>query len=74
LCQVNISPGSMLWSQFSAIFDNFRRKNWRFLKNQCYDQIFAWFSFVLSQKCHFFRWIFRRKYLKNHIMSLVSLA
>jgi hypothetical protein len=21
--------GSMLWSQFSAIFDNFRRKNWR---------------------------------------------
>jgi hypothetical protein len=22
--------GSMLWSQFSAIFDNFRRKNWRF--------------------------------------------
>jgi hypothetical protein len=33
--------GSMLWSQFSAIFDNFRRKNWRFLKNQCYGQIFA---------------------------------
>jgi hypothetical protein len=24
------SLGSMLWSQFSAIFDNFRRKNWRF--------------------------------------------
>jgi hypothetical protein len=22
--------GSMLWSQFSAVFDNFRRKNWRF--------------------------------------------
>jgi hypothetical protein len=22
--------GLMLWSQFSAIFDNFRRKNWRF--------------------------------------------
>jgi hypothetical protein len=22
--------GSMLWSQFSAIFENFRRKNWRF--------------------------------------------
>jgi hypothetical protein len=22
--------GSMLWSQFSAIFDNFLRKNWRF--------------------------------------------
>jgi hypothetical protein len=22
--------GSMLWSQFSAIFENFRQKNWRF--------------------------------------------
>jgi hypothetical protein len=22
--------GSMLWSQFSAIFDNFLRKNWSF--------------------------------------------
>jgi hypothetical protein len=58
--------GSMLWSQFSAIFANFRRKNWRFLKNQCYDQNFAKFSFILSQKRLFFRWIFRRKYFKNH--------
>jgi hypothetical protein len=33
--------GSMLWSQFSAIFDNFRRKKWRFFKKQCYDQKFA---------------------------------
>jgi hypothetical protein len=24
-------PGSMLWSQFSAIFAKFRRKKWRFL-------------------------------------------
>jgi hypothetical protein len=32
----------MLRSQFSAIFVNFWQKNWRvFLKNQCYDQIFA---------------------------------
>jgi hypothetical protein len=28
----NIYQGSMLWSQFSAIFANFRRKNWRFTK------------------------------------------
>jgi hypothetical protein len=31
--KVQSSPdglGSMLWSQFSAIFANFRRKNWRF--------------------------------------------
>jgi hypothetical protein len=33
---------------------------------QCYDQKFAYFSFVLSQKRQFFRCIFRRKYLKNH--------
>jgi hypothetical protein len=37
-----------------------------FLKNQCYDQFFPKLSFVLSQKCEFFRQIFRRKYLKNH--------
>jgi hypothetical protein len=29
--------GSMLRSQFSAIFDNFRRKNWRFSQKRCYD-------------------------------------
>jgi hypothetical protein len=52
--------------QISAIFEKFRRKNWRFLKNQCYDQLFAYFSFVLSQKRQFFRRSFRRKYLKNH--------
>jgi hypothetical protein len=28
----------MLWSQFSAIFDNLRRKNGVFLKNQRYDE------------------------------------
>jgi hypothetical protein len=45
--------GSMLWSQFAAIFDNFQRKNWRFLKNQCYDQNFRRFSakkMAFSQK------------------------
>jgi hypothetical protein len=26
-----------------------------FLKNQCYDQNFAYFSFVMSQKRQFFR-------------------
>jgi hypothetical protein len=36
----------MLWSQFSAIFEDFRQKNGVFLKNQCYDQIFSWFSCV----------------------------
>jgi hypothetical protein len=27
-------------------FRQFSAKNWRFLKNQCYDQNFAYFSFV----------------------------
>jgi hypothetical protein len=44
----------MLLSQFSAIFDNFWRKNWRFLKNQCYDQNFAYFSFFMRQNANFF--------------------
>jgi hypothetical protein len=33
--------GSMLWSQFSAIFTNFWQKIGVFHKNQCYDQNFA---------------------------------
>jgi hypothetical protein len=48
-------------------FWQFSAKNWHFYqKNQCYDQFFAQFTSVLSQKRQFFRWIFRRKYLKNH--------
>jgi hypothetical protein len=61
----------MLWSQFSAIFANFLRflpifceQIGVFLKNQSYYQNFAYFSFVLSQKRQFFRWIFRQKYFK----------
>jgi hypothetical protein len=47
--------GSMLWSQFSAIFDNFRQKMAFFSKtNVMYDQNFALFSFVLSKNCQFF--------------------
>jgi hypothetical protein len=60
------NQGPMLCSQFSAIFDNFRRKNWRFSQKPMLWSNFCIFSFILSQKCQFFRWIFRRKYLKNH--------
>jgi hypothetical protein len=65
--------GSMLLSQFSAIFPNFRRffpifgeKIGIFLKYQCYDELFSKSSFVLSQKRQFFRKNVWRKYLKNH--------
>jgi hypothetical protein len=40
--------------QFSAIFAIFGEKIGFFLKNQCYDQNFAQFAFVLSQKRQFF--------------------
>jgi hypothetical protein len=51
--------GPMSWSQFSAIFDNFQRKNWRFfLKNQCYDNFFSKITFYFSQKHPLFRQIF----------------
>jgi hypothetical protein len=33
--------GPMLWSQFSAIFDNFRQKNWRF-----YQKPMLWLIFL----------------------------
>jgi hypothetical protein len=41
---------------FCIVFDNFRRKNWRFyqkMRDRCYDQNFSQFSYVLSQKRHF---------------------
>jgi hypothetical protein len=34
--------------------EKFPAKNLRFLKYQCYDQLFPKFSFVLSQKHQFF--------------------
>jgi hypothetical protein len=51
--QAQGDQGAMLWYHFSAIFGNFRWKNWRFLKNQCYGQNFAQISFVLSQNRQF---------------------
>jgi hypothetical protein len=45
-----------------------------FKKKQCYNQNFAYFSFVLSQKRQLFRWIFRQKYLKNHNIGPCSKA
>jgi hypothetical protein len=43
-------------------FCQFSAKNGGFLKNECYDQLFSKFSFVLSQKRQFFAEFFRRKY------------
>jgi hypothetical protein len=37
-----------------------------FSKDQCYDQSFEWFSFVLSKKRQVFCRFFQRKHFKNH--------
>jgi hypothetical protein len=44
-----IRLGSILWAQFFVIFANFRQKFGVFLKNQCYDQVFAEASSILSK-------------------------
>jgi hypothetical protein len=62
--------GSMLWSQFSASFDTFRRKNGVFLKNQCYIKNFAQLSFCLSQKRQFWLLNFSAKIIKKIITSV----
>jgi hypothetical protein len=47
---------------------NLLRKYWRFfLKNQCYDPLFAEFSSVLNQK-----WHFRRFFVKNILKIIES--
>jgi hypothetical protein len=56
--------GSMLWSQFSAIFANFLRKNWRFCHKMMLWSIFFKNSFSLSKKLQHFCQIFRRNIWK----------
>jgi hypothetical protein len=64
-----VSPnnlGSMLWSQFSLIYASFRRKKIGvFLKNQCYDQVFANTSSSLSKKRQIFLLNFSAKIFKK---------
>jgi hypothetical protein len=64
--------GSMLWSQYSAIFANFRRKNGVLLKSHCYDQIFAKSSISLSKKMSVFLLNFSAKFFKNHNIGPMS--
>jgi hypothetical protein len=58
-----IKMGSMLWSQFSAIFDNFGRKIGVFLKNQCHDHNFLRFSTIFGEKIGVF--------LKTNVMITI---
>jgi hypothetical protein len=50
---------TLLWGRcydhdFLRFLTLFGEKNGVFLRNQCYDQHFALFAFVLSQKLQFF--------------------
>jgi hypothetical protein len=56
----------MLWSQFSAIFANFRRKNWRFSQKPMLWSNFLHNLALFWVKNAIFCWIFQRKYFKNH--------
>jgi hypothetical protein len=60
-------PGTDVMITIFCDFWQFSEKKLAFFsKTNVMIKIFAQFSFVLSQKRQFFRWIFRRKYLKNH--------
>jgi hypothetical protein len=60
----------MLWSQFSAIFDNFRQKIGVFLKNQCYDHFLQQIvCSSLSEKRQFFA-IFLAKIFTKIVTSV----
>jgi hypothetical protein len=57
----------MLLSQFSAIFANFRRKNWHFFsKTNVMIKFLKKFSFVFSQKRQFLQ------FFGENILKIVS--
>jgi hypothetical protein len=65
-----LAPGVTIFGDFtqlSAIFPNFQRKNGVCLKSQCYDQFVSKFSFVLSQKRQFFA-----KFSGEKILKIIS--
>jgi hypothetical protein len=54
-----------IWSPWGQCYDhNFRRKKWRFLINQCYDNFLHNLALFSINKRQFFRKIFRQKYFK----------
>jgi hypothetical protein len=52
---VDLTWGRCYDHNFLRFFPIFGEKFGVFLENQCYDQFFSKFSFVLSQKRQFFR-------------------
>jgi hypothetical protein len=60
-----VTSGRCYDNNFLRFLTIFVEKNGFFLKNKCCDQIFAYFSFVLSKKTNNFLANFFRKYFKN---------
>jgi hypothetical protein len=58
--------GSMLWSQFPAIFYNFGRKIGIFIKNNVMIIFLQKIAVVWAKKLQCFGQTFLRKYFKNH--------
>jgi hypothetical protein len=59
--------GSMLWSQFSAIFANFRRINWRFSQKPIlWSQFLQKLAVVWAKNANIFAKFFVENILKNH--------
>jgi hypothetical protein len=58
----------MLWSQYSAIFANFRRKNWLafFSKTNVMIQFLHNLALFWAKNAYFFAKFFGKKYFKNH--------
>jgi hypothetical protein len=61
----------MLWSHFLRFSPIFCEQIGVFLRNQCYDQIFAQFSSVLSQKRQFFGPIYSKKIIPSVPLTAV---
>jgi hypothetical protein len=64
-CEISPILGSMLWSQFSAIFANFRRKIWRFSqKPMLWSQFFQKITVVWAKNAKIFAKFFGENILK----------
>jgi hypothetical protein len=64
--RIRVASG-MLWSQFSAIFDNFWRKNWRFFsKTNVMIKILHNLALFRVKNANFFAKFFGENILKNH--------
>jgi hypothetical protein len=63
---MNLHPGSVLWSQFPAIFSNFRQTNWRFFQKPMLRSKFFHTNLALFwvKNANLFCWFFGENVFK----------